>query len=207
MPLAEISVPGSLELLFLAWMLIGLPLLAIRSARKVREALARDPDQGLPPRISIWMGTVVMLAGLFVFAGIVAGEPWIEAFALPALGLREILAVLAALLLLLAIHLCLCASRSEAERRELVVYKLAPRGAREWMVWSAMVVVASIAEEAAYRGVLMSILEWIGVSAWIAALISAVAFAAAHWMQGWKSGLAIFAIALVMHGLVAITHT
>jgi hypothetical protein len=33
------------------------------------------------------------------------------------------------------------------------------------------------------------------------------AFALAHWVQGWKSGAVIFAMALVAHALVALTGT
>ena len=69
------------------------------------------------------------------------------------------------------------------------------------------VIAAAIAEEAAYRGVGMSILwYWLGTP-WPAVIILSVAFALAHWIQGWKAGVIIFFIALVAHGLVAFTHT
>lgn len=66
---------------------------------------------------------------------------------------------------------------------------------------------ASVREEIAYRGVAMSILWYSLGNPWIAALICAIAFAAAHWAQGAKSGVFIFFLALMMHGLVAITGT
>ncbi|HTF89388.1 MAG TPA: CPBP family intramembrane glutamic endopeptidase [Planctomycetota bacterium] len=207
MPFAEIKIPDTLGLLFLAWILLGLPWAAIRSARRVREADSGKSDEPLPPRTSIWLSSIILLSVLFLFAYFVGGEFGYEIFAVPALGWREVLAAIGALLALFAIRKGLRASRSEPERRKLAVYKLAPRGAKEWSVWIAMVFVASISEEAAYRGVAMSLLWWSLGNPWIAAAICALAFAAAHWMQGWKSGVAIFAIALAMHGLVAFTQT
>jgi membrane protease YdiL (CAAX protease family) len=69
------------------------------------------------------------------------------------------------------------------------------------------VLVAGVAEEMAYRGVTMTILWYALGNPWAAALVCAVAFALAHATQGWKSGVIIFVIGLLMHGLVAITGT
>jgi len=69
------------------------------------------------------------------------------------------------------------------------------------------VLVASVAEEAAYRGVGMSILWYSLDNPWAAALLCATAFALALWVQGWRSAIAIFQIALVLHALVEVTGT
>jgi membrane protease YdiL (CAAX protease family) len=66
---------------------------------------------------------------------------------------------------------------------------------------------AGVAEEAAYRGVGMTILWYSLGDPWLAAGICAAAFAVAHSIQGLKSGTVVFAIALVFHGLVAVTGT
>ena len=42
---------------------------------------------------------------------------------------------------------------------------------------------------------------------WIAAALLSIAFALAHWAQGWKSMVVIAAIALTMHALVQFTGT
>ncbi len=52
-----------------------------------------------------------------------------------------------------------------------------------------------VAEEIGYRGVAMSILWYSLGSRWLAGFICAAAFAAAHWIQGAKSGVVLFAIA------------
>ena len=59
----------------------------------------------------------------------------------------------------------------------------------------------------AYRGVAIASLTWLLGNAWLAVLVSAVAFALAHSTQGWKSSLIVFAVALSMHALVTFTGT
>jgi len=197
--------PNTASLLFLFYLLLYLPWLARQSAarlRAMREAAAPGPS-----RERIWLSALIgqaLLLLLAVLAGRSFGYPF---FALPALGAREIGAAVAALALYLGLRALSRAWRTEEERRRMMVYFLAPRTPRDWLLWTATVVAASIAEEVAYRGVGMWILEWSLGNAWIAALISAIAFALAHWTQGVKSGLVIFAMALVMQGLVQWTGT
>jgi membrane protease YdiL (CAAX protease family) len=66
-------------------------------------------------------------------------------------------------------------------------------------------VLASVAEEAAFRGVGWSILRYALGNPWLSAVPLCVAFAVVHWSQGWKSGIAIFGLAVVLHALVAFT--
>ena len=89
----------------------------------------------------------------------------------------------------------------------MLVYFIAPRSPREWLLWTGTVLVASVAEEAAYRGVGMSILWYALGNPYAAVAICSAAFALAHWTQGWKSAAVIFVMALVMHALVAFTGT
>jgi membrane protease YdiL (CAAX protease family) len=99
------------------------------------------------------------------------------------------------------------ATRTTDERRKMIVYSLAPRTVHEWQLKAATVLMASIAEEAAYRGVGFAIVEYVSRSALIAVIVCSLAFAVAHWMQGWKSMLVIFLFAIIMHLLVAYTET
>jgi membrane protease YdiL (CAAX protease family) len=157
--------------------------------------------------MQLWASTLVTLGVLLVLAWRVGASFGYSIFAVPSLTLRDVLAALAALAVLLGLRVVAQRIRSKAERRTLAVYRMAPRTGREWMVWSATVVVAGVAEEAAYRGVGMSILWYAFGSPWPAVAICATAFALAHWVQGWKSAAVIFAMALVAHALVAITGT
>jgi membrane protease YdiL (CAAX protease family) len=128
-------------------------------------------------------------------------------FLVGSLGAREILAAFAALAACFVLRSLARAFRSEEERRKMAVYLLAPRSPREWALWTGTVMLASVAEEAAYRGVGMSILWYSLGNPWAAAFICATAFSLAHWAQGWKSAAVIFALAMVMHGLVALSGT
>jgi membrane protease YdiL (CAAX protease family) len=113
----------------------------------------------------------------------------------------------AALLACFALRQVLRALQPEEQRRRMMVYFLAPRSPREWVGAMAAILVASVAEEAAYRGIGMTILwYWLG-NPWLAATLCAFAFALAHWVQGFRSGVFIFALALVMHALCVLTGT
>ena len=161
----------------------------------------------LPPREKIWLGTLFNLVVMLVFAWIVGRSFHYPFFELPRFGVREWLATLAALAACLVLRKITRAMRTEEERRSLIVYKIAPRTPREWTLWAITILVAGIGEEIAYRGVTMSILWHSLGNPWIAALICAIAFALAHATQGRKSVAVVFAIALVMQGLVAFTGT
>jgi membrane protease YdiL (CAAX protease family) len=155
----------------------------------------------------MWRGTLLSQGALLLFSWIVAASFGYRLFASPRLGVREALAGALALTLLFGLRWLLRALRPEHQRTGLMVYRIAPRTTREWSLWLACVTVASVAEEAAYRGVGMSILWFSLGSPWPAALLCALAFALAHMGQGRASVLVIFAVALVMHALVAVTGT
>jgi membrane protease YdiL (CAAX protease family) len=189
--------------LFLAYLFILLPWLAMRSTRPLRTA---GSAAGLP-REAVWRSALIGQVFLFGLAWIAGRGFGFEIFAAPAMGLRDAGAALAALAALWAVFLAVRALRREEDRRRLIVFQLAPRTGREWTLWSATVVAASVAEEAAYRGVGMNIVWYWSDNFWLAVLLCAAAFALAHWSQGLISGAAIFLIALVMHALVTATGT
>lgn len=198
--------PGAPALFFLLYLLVLLPWMALRSARRLRAA--RDGGgAALPARAAIWKG-VLLSQVLLLFLAWVTGSVFdYRIFALPALGWRDLLAAGAALGGCFLLRSIARATRTAEERRRLAVMLLAPRTRQEWALWVATVLVASVAEEAAYRGVGMSVLWYSLGNPWVSALVLATAFAVAHGVQGRKSGVLIFLIALVMHGLVAATGT
>jgi membrane protease YdiL (CAAX protease family) len=97
--------------------------------------------------------------------------------------------------------------RTPEEQRTMPVLRLTPRSAGERALYSLVSVAAGVAEEAAYRGVLTSILWYALGSLWLAAITSAVAFAAGHAVQGWKSMAVIFVMACSMQLPVNYTGT
>jgi membrane protease YdiL (CAAX protease family) len=181
--------------------------MAFRSARRLRATGEEGTARALPSRETIWISTLMSLGILFLLSWLVWRGFGYEIFTVPALGWRDLGAAVLALGACFAIRAVLRAVRPDDERRRLLVYQLVPRTGREWALKSATVLAAGVAEEAAYRGVGMSILWYALGNLWLAALICALAFALAHWTQGFKSGVAIFAIALVMHALVSVTGT
>lgn len=197
--------------LFLAYVLLLVPRAAFRTRRRLQSAWKDAGGGGAAstptPRARIYASTLASLAVLFVVSWLTARSFGYGIFAVPALGAREALAGAAALALHFAFTLGSRALRPPEERRAMPVYRLIPRTRGEWALYAALAFAAGVAEEAAYRGVLMSVLWYALGDPWIAATIAAAAFAASHALQGWKSGVAIFLVALVQHGLVLSTET
>lgn len=199
--------PGTPSLVFLAVILGFLPFSAVRSAARLRAM--RNSDGTFPElsRMSMLGGTLFVQIAILFLAAFVGRGFGFELFAMPSPGVREWAVTLLAFVLCLGLRQVAIMFRSETERRNLFVFQLVPRNGREWILWTVVVLAAGVSEEVAYRGVGMAILTYTLGNAWIAALISAIAFAVAHSVQGWKSGVIIFLIAVVMHGLVALTGT
>lgn len=199
------QIPNTPSLVFLAYLLFVLPWMAIRS--KARLTANPSQLQVAAFRKRIWRSTILMLSLLLAFSIVVADTFDYFPFrspptAGPVLGWSS--AALVACLFIFFVGRLL---RSAEERRRLLVFSLKPRDTQEWILKMAVAVVAGIAEEAAYRGVAVQIL-WYSLGSLPAAIaISATAFSIAHYLQGWKSMLLIFFIAIVMHGLVHKTGT
>jgi membrane protease YdiL (CAAX protease family) len=201
------QLPGAASLLFLVVILVLVPLGAMRSARQLRELVATEGRLTDELRSALLASTLIVQGALLVLAWLVGkGIPLAPTiFKLPAVG--DWLAAVAALGVLLFLWRVSDSIRSADERRHMLVFQLAPRTRRDWTIWWGVSLMAGTSEEIVYRGVTMTILANALGNPWAAALIASIAFAAAHATQGWKSGLIIFAMALVMHALVAFTGT
>ncbi len=201
--------PGLPSLVYIGYLLAFMPWMAVRSMRILAPvpAGAAAPARPVPTRTRIFASTLVSLGMLFVLTWLTGRGFGYEIFAAPVIDARALLAGAGAFLLSIGLMLINRAVRTPAERRTMAVYRLMPRTRPEWTLYVSAAIAAGIAEEAAYRGVLMSVLWYSLGSAWAAAAISAFAFALSHALQGWKSGATIFGMALVMHGLVWFTDT
>ena len=198
------QLPGALSLFFLTYLLVLFPLGALRTARVMRGA---DPKRPPPSRMQYWRSGLLFQLILFAFAWFTGRDFGYRIFALEGLESLDLLWAALAFGVCLGLRLAVRMTRSPEELKELAVYKRAPRTRQERALYALVVLAASVAEEAAYRGVGWSILWYSLGDPWSSALIASAAFALAHWGQGWKSGATIFAIALVLHGLVALTGT
>jgi hypothetical protein len=97
--------------------------------------------------------------------------------------------------------------RTPEERRTMPIRKLIPHDRGDWALYGITSVLAGVAEEAAYRGALMSVLIGLTGSTALSVMMSALAFTLGHAVQGGKSMVVVFAMALLMHGLVFVTGT
>ena len=199
--------PGVPSLVFLAYLLGILPGGALRSGRRVGQLLGDAPGRGSArDRLAVWTSTLVAQAILLLLA-VVAGRSF--GFRFFGFAARPIdwAAAAAALAACFALRAVARAIRSEEERRSLLVYRLAPQTRIEWILWGCVALLASVTEEIAYRGVGVAILHvWTGSLA-AAVVVCAVAFAVAHALQGWKSGVVILVMAFLFHALVLFTGT
>jgi membrane protease YdiL (CAAX protease family) len=91
-------------------------------------------------------------------------------------------------------------SRSDAAKQRL--YDILPRTSGEFGLYVIVCIVAGIAEEFIYRGVLTGLLQRITGITLVTIVTLSLSFAAAHAMQGLRSVASIFAIALACHALV-----
>ncbi|MEP7271056.1 MAG: CPBP family intramembrane glutamic endopeptidase [Acidobacteriota bacterium] len=207
-PVKLMQLPGTPSLFFLFYILLLLPWMAIRSAKRVREISQESSTKPLPDREAIWIGTILNLAAMLFAAWIIGNSFGFEPFGgVSSIDIKDVLAAAATLGVCFILRAMTRALRTDEERRRMVVFRIAPSSPREWALWTLTVLFAGVSEEVAYRGAAMSILWYSLRNPWLAAFICAVAFAVAHWSQGVKSGVVIFAIALAMHALVAITGT
>jgi membrane protease YdiL (CAAX protease family) len=81
------------------------------------------------------------------------------------------------------------------------IYFFSPESPREKGLWVGVSLCAGIGEEIAYRGVLYILFLTLTHSAWAAALLAALIFAANHAMQSMRSMAIIFVFSFVFQAL------
>jgi membrane protease YdiL (CAAX protease family) len=171
---------------------VAIPLLAMASRRRF--------DEGRVPRGSrLFVQVIAQLLVIGAFAtGVAAATGRLE-LATP----RNLLATTLSGGTFLAVAALTMPWRwrlaTPADRARLA--QLLPQDRSDAVAWTLACLAAGWAEELAYRGVLTSILAgWTGSLA-AGALLSAIAFALAHAVQGPRSALVVFAFALGFQGL------
>ena len=195
--------PGVPSLFFLAFLLVLVPLAARRTAQRLRKEVPGKPVS----RLTYWRSAAVFQVFLFFLAWRTGATFDYKIFAVRHVTATDLLLSAAALALCFGFRELARRTRSEEEFKGLSVFQRVPRTGEEFKWYGMAVVGASVAEEAAYRGVGWSILWYSLGDPWISAALMSVAFALAHWNQGWKSGVTITAFAAIFHGLVALTET
>lgn len=205
---------GVQEWFLIAYLCVLLPWMAVRSRRQVRGLESADAAEREATRAKLPPGLVRLLAGTLVQLVLLGAFCWMLAprwgYAILAPPARPGLAVslgVAALACHFALFALARAWRTPEERRRAVGRHLVPRTPQEWAMAVAVVLAAATAEELAYRGLGMLFLTIAFGTSWGAAAVMALAFGAAHALQGRKAMAIVVAMALSMHLLVALTDT
>lgn len=184
---------------YVVFMGVLLPALCVRSYFRLKEG-AR-----FPPKSAQRRQTVIMHALMFLFAWYVWRSFDQPVFPPYAIQWKHAAFALAILVILPCLMYPMWKTNAVQKRER--VYRTRPQSPDEMPAWIVISLTAGFAEEIAYRGVLFGILfYWIG-SWWAAALLSAVAFALGHAIQGWKGVLIIFVMSVIFQGLVWYTGT
>lgn len=96
--------------------------------------------------------------------------------------------------------------KSSAAQKAVLRHFLPERGS-QLPAWILISLMAGVAEEIAYRGVLYQLLNAYWQAWWAALVVSGVVFALAHMIQGPKAAFVIFLMAMQFHLLVFLTGT
>jgi membrane protease YdiL (CAAX protease family) len=175
---------------------ILLPVLVFRLHRKFAGR-----KKALPDRKKHFRGATVELAyhaGLSVFVAIVAG---IDLFTFETSHLARGLAVGAAFYIAAVLYMQ-PRWRRAVEKRSPIVSLYMPSDFEERAWWILVSLLAGVGEEITWRGVQTQLLVPIVGTYAVAALLSAISFGGAHFVQGWRSVLVIVVFALGFQAIV-----
>jgi membrane protease YdiL (CAAX protease family) len=190
---------NTLGCMLLAFAGVFLPIVIIKSARR----LGTGP---LPvSRSRFYKQTIIFQ--LFL-AGVCAWTAYTHGILAMPLPQRPLISWSAAALMFVLTVLTLklrWASRSAASKQRL--YDILPHNRGELGPYVLVCIVAGIAEELIYRGVMTELLQSITGIAIVTIVLMSISFAAAHAMQGLRSMVGIFVIALACHLLVWIAQS
>jgi len=182
---------------FLALTCMFLPLMAIRTAVRVRQP-GRTPTR------------VRHLASVFVTQAITlppalsaARYDDIRLFPSPNLGAFNLAMVLAFLVPTLGTLPMRWSWKSEAEKRRMIW--MLPHTSVDLWWWTIVAVTAGIVEEIVYRGVMIGLWQRVLGSWWAAMMVCVVVFSLVHFLQGWYAMAAIALTATAFHLIVRAT--
>ncbi|MEA2337338.1 MAG: protease family protein [Thermoanaerobaculia bacterium] len=185
---------NALGVMLLVFAGVLLPILIVKSARR----LGTGP---LPiSRARFYKQTIIFQLILAAISAWTAYTHGILAMPLPQ---RPLTSWSAAALMYVVMVLTLklrWASRSAASKQRL--YDILPHNSAELMPYVFICIAAGTCEELVYRGVMTEVAQRLIGIAVVTVIAMSISFAAAHAMQGLRSMIGIFAIALACHALV-----
>lgn len=191
---------GVVSWLFLAGMLVLLPVAVVMQERQLRERAA----DAFPTRPVIYFSAIVTHLVILLAALLAARDASVPL--LPAFELSWTDALVAAGALGLG-SLTLLERFTPRDESRTRAESIAPRTGRDAIAFAGVATSAGIAEEVAYRGVLFSLLAHLMGGWWLPALVAAVAFGIAHLFQGWRAAALASAAGIVAQVVVGLTGT
>ena len=180
--------------IFLFVVCAGVPYLAWKSKQRLG-------DGPLPmPKRRFFIQTIVVQLFLFLLAAAAIWPDWRAFFQLPPMPLRAWGLAALMLALLLGVMRWRWPDR-DLESKEML-YRILPHDRGDYPLYFVLCIAAGVFEESVYRGAAAWLIARLTGSVTAAILIASIVFALAHVIQGWRSTLVIFAIALGAHALV-----
>jgi membrane protease YdiL (CAAX protease family) len=190
---------GPVGLCFLAFFGLVLPILAYRARDRLTSVRPRPTRRQLYPSLLIQLTFFLILGVLTAWQEELALWRWPREIAVPSIVTLLLLAVM--------VLSTRPITRAAVERREPRVYFAMPSGPGEMALWVAVSIMAGVAEEYVYRGVMTDLGVRLTGSLPLAWTFAVLAFSVAHANQGAKSVLVIALFSLVAHVLVYATGT
>lgn len=186
---------------FILGMVLVLPALAMRTAHALDSGRAK-----LPPRTAVHLNTIVTLAVLLGVALTVARIEEVHLFPQWSPTWVDAAAVAGFLVLMVGILLTRLGKLDAARRERLERVTMSDwRDPRQLGPYTLVCIMAGVAEEIAYRGVLTELLTRATGSHAAAIVVACIAFGAAHAVQGWRSAALAALFAAVFHAMVMLT--
>jgi membrane protease YdiL (CAAX protease family) len=187
----DVNALGYLLLFFVG---VLMPLLIARAARKLGS-------RPLPiSRSRFFRQTIIFQLVLALLSAWVGWTHGILAIPLPQQPLISWSAAVLLFVIMVTTLKLRWKSRSNAAKQRL--YDILPRTSGEFREYVVVCVVAGVAEEFIYRGVMTGLLQRITGITLLTVVTLSISFAVAHATQGLRSVAGIFVIALACHALV-----
>jgi len=189
---------GTMGWFHLGYFGLLIPASAVRSKKKLLGTA--DQPAPLSSRMAHFQRTA---ATLILFTGLSLLTAWRERMTLFPHSLPPLTAVIAGLAMYaITVAFMRPRWRRAVETRKRVVHLFMPDNATERVWWIVVALLAGVGEEITWRGVQASLTSSLAGNVWIAAVITSISFAFAHYVQGWRSVAVIFVMALGFHTLV-----
>lgn len=195
--------PGLVSWYTLAFFVLAGPLVAWRAHRSTRDRARGAGDHR--GRVGVYLGALLWLWVLLVLAWATVRESGMVLFPAWRPGLTDLAVGLVSLglgMLTLVPGLPIISHEGRARVRAV-----APRTARERILFYVLCGAAGLGEEVVYRGVLFLLLAVLTGNWWMAALLAAAVFGAVHLYQGPRTAVVAAVYGLRDHVVVGLTGT